>query len=96
MKRTLWLHTICSVAIVLLVGLIFASPAVSADPVEVSADQVKAMIDGDKATVIFPLSLIEFNNLHIQGSVNVPIAEIPADLPADKTRALVFYCLGFT
>lgn len=80
----------------LLVALVWTSPVFSAEPVEVTAGQVKDMMDANRAFVVFPLSPIEYNNLHIEGSVNIPIAKFPAGLPEDKNRALVFYCLGRT
>lgn len=88
-------RTVCLLsAFVMLLSCSIA--AFAAEPVEVDAERVKALMDADEAIVIFPLSPIEFNNLHIKGSVNVPIAEIPAGLPADKNQVLVFYCLGNT
>ncbi len=80
----------------LLVFLAFACPVFSADSVEVNAAQVKEMMDANTAFVVFPLSVIEYNNLHIKGSVNIPIEQLPAGLPDDKKHALVFYCLGET
>lgn len=88
-------RTVCLLsAFIMLLGGALA--AFAAEPVEVDAGRVKALMDADEAIVIFPLSPVEFNNLHIKGSVNVPIAEIPAGLPADKRQPLVFYCLGNT
>lgn len=81
---------------VLLVLLFCSPPAFSAEPVEVGADRVREMMDSGQAVAIFPLSPIEFNNLHIEGSINIPIDQIPASLPVDKTQALIFYCLGYT
>lgn len=79
-----------------LLVLVFVLPAVAADPVEIDAKRVKAMMDSGEAVVIFPLSTIEFNNLHIEGSINIPIEQLPVGLPDDKMKALVFYCLGRT
>ena len=78
-----------------LCAALLALPALAADPwTEVDAAEVKRMLDEDDATVIFPLSRIEFNNEHIPGSVNIPMQKIRSDLPGDKDRKLVFYCLG--
>jgi len=76
--------------------LLLVAPSFSAAPTEVTTEQVKNMMDTNQAMVIYPLSLMEFNSLHITNSVNVQIEHIPEELPADKTQALVFYCLGFT
>ncbi len=96
MKRTPLLRAIYVVMIVLLASMVFVSPVFSAEPVEVDAKRVKEMMDGGQAVVIFPLSSIEFNNLHIEDSIHIPIEQIPAGLPDDKMQSLVFYCLGRT
>lgn len=61
---------------------------------EVDATQVKALMDNDGALVVFPLSPIEFDNMHIEGSVNIVMDMLEEDLPRDKERKIVFYCLG--
>jgi rhodanese-related sulfurtransferase len=52
------------------------------------------MMDKGEALVVFPLSKIEYNNLHIRGSVNIDLENIAKELPSDKSRKIVFYCLG--
>ena len=61
---------------------------------EVDAQTVKKMMDSEDALVVFPLSPLEFNDLHIKGSVNIPMDQLEAKLPKDKSRKIVFYCLG--
>lgn len=61
---------------------------------EISAVDLKAKMDAGTVIVINPLSLIEHNNLHIEGSINVPIPDLKTKLPADKNTTLAFYCLG--
>lgn len=61
---------------------------------EVDAKEVKAMMDAKDAFVINPLSKIEFNDLAIKGSINIPLDELESKLPKDKNAKLVFYCLG--
>ena len=63
-------------------------------PHEINAHAVKFMMEEDQALVIFPLSSIEFNDLHIKGSINIPLNQFDSKLPQDKARKLVFYCLG--
>ncbi|HKL26246.1 MAG TPA: rhodanese-like domain-containing protein [Desulfuromonadales bacterium] len=96
MRRQLLCSRMSLFLAALLSLLLWTMPVCAAEPVEVDAERVKELMDADQATVIFPLSPIEFNNLHIRDSVNIPIAEVPAALPADKSRPLVFYCLGRT
>jgi rhodanese-related sulfurtransferase len=61
---------------------------------EIDAQTVKEMMESDDALVVFPLSPLEFNDLHIKGSVNIPMDQLESKLPKDKSRKLVFYCLG--
>ena len=82
--------------VALMVHLLLVGPVLSATPGEVTANQVKEMLDNNQALIVFPLSHLEYDSLHIKGSINVPIQHLPADLPADKTQPIVFYCLGFT
>lgn len=96
MKATSWLRTTCMVLVALLAGLVSVGSVAAADPVEIDAKRVREMMDGGQTVVIFPLSPVEFNNLHIVDSINIPMVRIPADLPADKNQAMVFYCLGRT
>ena len=89
--------TFLQTSLTLIFVLMFnVSTACSAEPVEVSAQQVKEMMETGTPAVIFPLSKIEFNNMHIEGSTHIPIEDIPDALPADKTIDLIFYCLGRT
>lgn len=96
MKHASALFTTRILLLALLVLLAFSCPVFSAEPVNVDAAQVKKMMDDNSAFVVFPLSAIEYNNLHIEGSVNIPIELLPARLPDDKKYSLVFYCLGGT
>jgi len=96
MKRAAFVPLVRLLLTEILFVLVFALPAIAAEPVEVDAKRVKEMMDSDQAVVIFPLSSVEFNNLHIEGSINLPIEQLPAGLPDDKMKALVFYCLGRT
>lgn len=61
---------------------------------EVDAKAVKAMMEEENPLVVFPLSPIEFDDLSIKGSVNIPMEQLQQQLPQDKSRKLVFYCLG--
>ncbi len=61
---------------------------------DIDAVELKALMDSGDPLVIFPLSRIEFNDLHITGSINAPLHDMAASLPPEKSRPLVFYCLG--
>ncbi|NOR50944.1 MAG: hypothetical protein GQ530_07955, partial [Desulfuromonadales bacterium] len=61
---------------------------------EIDAQTVKEMMDSGDVLVVFPLSPLEFNDLHIKGSVNIPMNQLDSKLPKDKSRKVVFYCLG--
>lgn len=63
---------------------------------EIKAEQLKAKMDaGENLLLINPLSDVEFNDRHIPGSVNIPLQKVLiAELPKDKERLIVTYCLG--
>jgi rhodanese-related sulfurtransferase len=61
---------------------------------EIDANQLKSMMDAGEPLVVFPLSSIEYKDRHITGSVNIPLHKLKAELPKDKNKTMVFYCLG--
>jgi len=63
---------------------------------EISAPEVKNMIEERKAVVVNLLSRLEHEIQHIPDSINIPIIEIETTdkLPQDKNSALVLYCMG--
>jgi rhodanese-related sulfurtransferase len=61
---------------------------------EVDAKGTKDMMEKENALVVFPLSPIEFDNLRIKGSVNIPMDLLAEKLPKDKSQKMIFYCLG--
>jgi len=63
---------------------------------EITAPEVKSMIQGGKAVVVHVLSKIEYDMQHITGSINIPIIKVKTSdkLPKDKDTALIFYCMG--
>jgi rhodanese-related sulfurtransferase len=83
-----------SVMLFLLVLVVFLTPYPVAAVTELDATGLKTLMDSKNVTVIFPLSRIEFNDLHIPGSIHLGIEDVPAKLPPDKKRPLAFYCLG--
>lgn len=74
--------------------LVVAFPAMANGWTEVGAVEVKQMMEQGDPLVIFPLSRIEFNDLHIVDSLNIPLGRLEEMLPPDRNRKLVFYCLG--
>lgn len=79
---------------VVLAILAFGTYAFAEGWKEVKADEVKKMMDAGGVLVINPLSRLEYNALHIKGSINIPFHRLKDDLPADKNKKLIFYCLG--
>ena len=61
---------------------------------EVDAKATKDMMEKENALVVFPLSAIEFGDLHIKGSVNISMDLLAEQLPKDKSQKIIFYCLG--
>lgn len=75
--------------------LTLSAPLRAATYQEIDTLLLKAMRDKDKnILLVFPLSKIEYNDLHIAGSVHIPLEDLKKKLPADHNRPLVFYCLG--
>jgi len=85
------------ISIIVTLLLAFSAPALAAQYQEIDTPLLKAMLDKDKEKkilLVFPLSRIEYNDRHITGSVNIPLADLKKKLPSDHDRPLVFYCLG--
>ncbi len=60
-------------------------------------DLKKKMDAGEKFLLVDALSPIEFDEMSIKGSVNIPSSRVKAGhplLPADKGGLIVFYCKG--
>lgn len=75
--------------------LTLCAPLLAAPYQEIDTQLLKAMLDKDKnILLVYPLSKIEYNDLHITGSIFIPLDELKNKLPADHARPLVFYCLG--
>lgn len=84
-----------TVALVATLILALCTPAFTTTYQEIDTKLLKAMLDNNKhVLLVFPLSRIEYNDLHIAGSVNIPLDALKNKLPADRSRPLVFYCLG--
>lgn len=95
MKKVLLANIIC-MAIFLIVGIIGPARAASENYKDITAPEVKSMIDGGKGLVVHVLSEIEYEMQHITGSINIPIIKVKTSkkLPKDKNTSLVFYCMG--
>lgn len=81
--------------------LIFHSglpPALASSQVykEISAPEVKSMLDTEKVVVINLMSKVEFEMQHIPGSINIPFNgfKTSSKLPKDKNQAIILHCMG--
>lgn len=75
--------------------LTLCTPLLATPYQEIDTQLLKAMLDKDKSILlVYPLSKIEYNDLHIAGSIFIPLDELKKKLPTDHARPLVFYCLG--
>lgn len=63
---------------------------------EVTAPELKQMLEQEQVFIINNLSPLEFELQHIPGSINIPINRLQNSklLPADKSAPLVFYCMN--
>lgn len=88
------LGRIFSFLAVCILVLTHSLPALAKNYQDIDATALKAMMDREDVLVVFPLSKIEYNDLHIRGSVNIDLERMAEELPAEKNRKIVFYCLG--
>ena len=80
-----------------LVTVLISSTALAQYPI-VTAEQVKAWMDGKQKVVLIDARLPEeFAEAHIPGAVNIPEERMKiekAKLPKDKSTPIIFYCRG--
>jgi rhodanese-related sulfurtransferase len=63
----------------------------------ITTPELKSKIDaGEKFVLANALSPIEFNEIAIKGSVNIPASKVKGNpnLPSDKNTLIIFYCKG--
>ena len=84
--------TILALACLLLV----APPARAYQVRDLTAPEVREMVEEDGALLVHVLSRIEFDMQHIPGSINIPVTALADSdlLPREKDRSLIFYCMG--
>jgi rhodanese-related sulfurtransferase len=65
-------------------------------PKNLTAPEVKNMVEQGNALLIHVLSEIEFEMQHIPRSINIPVIhmETTDKLPTEKDKPLIFYCMG--
>ncbi len=80
----------------ILVILMFSSTAYAEGYHEISAPEVKNMLDNGNVKVIHVLSSIEYKMQHIPGSINIPVIFLKTSMlmPSDKETPIIFYCMG--
>jgi rhodanese-related sulfurtransferase len=63
---------------------------------DLTAPEVKMMVEDQGALLVHVLSRLEYDMQHIPGSINIPITEVSVSdlLPVDKNRPVIFYCMG--
>ncbi len=64
---------------------------------EISAPEVKNLLDHDKALAVHVLSSFEYDIQHIAKSINIPVNKFEQQqekLSKDKKFPIVFYCMG--
>ncbi len=63
---------------------------------EISAPEVKNMLENDQTVLVNVLSRIEYEMQHIPNSINIPISDMKTtvNLPENKATSLIFYGMG--
>ena len=77
--------------------LIFMTSQAGAGQIpNLTAPEVKKMVEEDGALLIHVLSQIEFEMQHIPNSINIPIIQVAESdkLPTQLDKPLIFYCMG--
>lgn len=71
-------------------------PAIAGQYKDLTAPEVKMMVEENGAMLINVLSRIEYDMQHIPGSINIPIIEVATSdkLPLQKETPIIFYCMG--
>lgn len=85
----------CGVIASLFLVFLWGGEALANGYLEIGTEEVKALMEKEKnVLLVFPLSKIEYDDLHISGAVNIPLTELETRLPADHTAPVIFYCIG--
>ncbi|HIJ78759.1 MAG: rhodanese-like domain-containing protein [Desulfobulbaceae bacterium] len=80
-----------------LLSLFFFQGVAIAEIPFITTPELKQKIDaGEKLVLANALSPIEFSEIAIKGSVNIPASRVEGNpnLPSDKDTLIIFYCLG--
>ncbi|MDM8550821.1 rhodanese-like domain-containing protein [Desulfobacterales bacterium HSG2] len=89
------LPVIC-LAMFLFVGMASSAGGESETFKEITAPEVKNMLEKENALVVHVLTELEYDAQHISGSINIPVVKMKTTekLPKDKKKPLIFYCMG--
>ncbi len=94
LRSTLMLFSVFLYSLFCIAGVSFGADKFP----EISTADLKGKFDaGEKFVLVNALSLIEFNEITIKGSVNIPSSKLVAghpNLPDDKSVLMIFFCKG--
>jgi len=64
--------------------------------IEITAPEVKQMLQDANVYIVNNLSHLEFELQHIAGSINIPFDQMAetGKLPKDKDSPIIFYCMA--
>ena len=98
MKMKQWLTVLLAFGVLTLCLMMMpATEAASSGWRDISTQELKTMLDrGQNLCLINVLPRIIHDAEHIKGSINIPIGKIKTspEMPRDKDKPIVFYCLG--
>jgi len=92
-------RTMISLSIVFMVTILGYTLAFSEQKPckDISAPEVKNLLDHNEAIAIHVLSSFEYDIQHISKSINIPVNKLEQQidkLPKDKKFPIIFYCMG--
>jgi len=64
---------------------------------DISAPEVKNLLDDGKALAVHVLSSFEYDIQHISNSINIPVNKVKKQkdkLPKETNFPVIFYCMG--
>ena len=82
---------------VLMLACLISPVQATVEPSEISTQELKNKLDnGDDLVLVNVMPRIIHDSKHIKGSVNIALGKVKttSELPQEKDKLVVFYCMG--